>query len=497
MSALTGTPSSPARIVAPIWPRVAQLVADRRIEAVVLTGATDPDVLDRFVAFGVPCWVIDPRAAVVTACRRRVAGAGHVQCVQGVPARVLGDLRRQLPKRTLFVLGPNGIPGSAPRDEVFFAPRGEGAIVVLPAAGDGTASLACVQDQLLRWSPDHHVAWHATEGGGVALLALPRPAVHVTFLIEKYTHEYGKSGLSINLDNLVATLDQTGYATWNVVHYDECFHEGRVLTPELVAAPAATDVHVLACTLHYHSRANPSVALLRQAKAAGSRIVFFWLDKKISQNTPDYYEAADVNVVLDGNDFDLPNSWPIFTPKNPRFFHDPGIERDIDCSLVGEVRYLPQRKAMVERLRAETRVAFAMCGTSAADTGRALSVAEYARLYQRSKISLAMTKDSVRQLKGRVFEIVHCGALLLCDRNHHVSHYFTPGVEYVTYAEYEDLVAKARYYLTHEDERLAIAAAGHRRAVSHYSHDVFWRSLLARLGASACAWNESSGGERT
>ena len=129
--------------------------------------------------------------------------------------------------------------------------------------------------------------------------------------------------------------------------------------------------------------------------------------------------------------------------------------------------------------------------------GRTLSVAEYARLYQRSKVSLAMTKDSVRQLKGRVFEIVHCGAMLMCDRNHHVSHYFTPGVEYVAYADYEDLVAKARYYLVHDDERLAIAAAGHRRAVSHYSHDVFWRSLLARLGASACAWNESSGGERT
>jgi spore maturation protein CgeB len=136
-------------------------------------------------------------------------------------------------------------------------------------------------------------------------------------------------------------------------------------------------------------------------------------------------------------------------------------------------------------LEQERRIAVQFFKTSAADTDRALSIAEYAALYKRSKISLAMTKDAVRQLKGRVFEILHCGAMLLCDRNHHVSSYFTQGSEYVTWDDGEDLVQKCIHYLAHDDERRAIAAAGHRKVVGFYNHEIFWRSLLARLSATA------------
>lgn len=473
-----------------LLPRLAAVVAELQIEAIVLTGAGDTTLLAALATLERPLRVIDSRPAVVDAARAFAAGHGlPVEVLQGLPARTLADLRCRLPARVLYVFGTCGAAESAVRDEMFWVARGTGAIAVLVDPRHGVTGIDSVHDQLLRWSPDHHVEHLSADDGAVALLALPQPRVHVTFLIEKYTHEYGKSGISINLDNLVATLDQTGLASWNVVHYDECFHEGRALPMEAIGKPANADVHVLACTLHYHSRANPTVAQLARAKATGSRIAFFWLDKKISQHTPDYYGIADLNVVLDGNDFELPNAWPIYTPKNPIYFHDPGLPRTIDVSLVGEVRYLSQRKAMVDRLRRERRITVQMCATSAADTGRALSIAEYARLYQTSRISLAMTKDSVRQLKGRVFEVLHCGAMLLCDVNHHVSHYLRPGVEYVVYRDYEDLVEKASYYLAHEDERRAIARAGHARVKSHYNHDVFWRSLLARLGGSAASFH--------
>jgi len=478
---------------AELLPQLAKAIAALQIEGVVQTGCGDVAFTRQLAALGLPVTAIDARPGVVAAAQAR--HGSDVQYVQGLPARALADLRAQLPERTLYVLGSCGLPATTVGDEIFQVPRGQGAIVVQLDADAGVAGYADVQDALLRWSPDHHVETYCTADGGTALLALPRPRVHVTFLIEKFTHEYGTSGPSINLDNLVATLDQTGLASWNVVHYDECFHEGRPIPLGAISKPATADVHVLVCTLHYHSRANPTVSLLQQAKATGSRIVFVWLDKKISRHTPDYYRTADVNVVLDGNDFELPNSWPIFTPKNPIWFCDPGLPRDIDVSLVGEVRYLSQRKAMVDRLQHETAIAVQMFCTSAADTQRALTVAEYAQLYQRSRISLAMTKDSVRQLKGRVFEVLHCGAMLLCDKNHHVSHYLRPGVEYVTYDDYDDLVGKARYYLDHEDERRAIARAGHARVKSHYNHEIFWKSLLARCGASAAAFHGGSRGK--
>ncbi|MCA8947866.1 MAG: glycosyltransferase [Planctomycetes bacterium] len=465
--------------------RLAGIVSRLRLQAVVHTGCGDGALAAELEALGLPMVLVDVRPEPVRAARARF-GARH-RVLQGRPARVLADLRRQLPRDSLWVFASSGLPTPTVRDEIFQVARGRGAIAIV--LDRGVPDLAAVQDQLLRWSPDHHVEYLVTAGGAPLLLALPRPRVHVTFLIEKYTHEYGKSGPSINLDNLVATLDETGLASWNVVHYDECFHEGRRIPSAAISKPEGADVHVLACTLHYHSRANPSVEELRAARATGSRVAFFWLDKQISRSTPGYYEVADLNVVLDGNDFELPNAWPIYTPKNPRFFHDPGLPRDIDVSLVGEVRYLSQRRAIVDRLRQETRVDVRLFGTSAADTGRALSIPDYARLFQTSKISLAMTKDAVRQLKGRVFEILHCGAMLLCDRNHHVSHYLEPMVEYVTYGDYEDLVAKARYYLDHEDERAAIARAGHARVKSHYDHRTFWNGILARLGGSAAAFH--------
>lgn len=470
--------------------RLQLLVQRLGLQAVVQTGAGRADLTRELLQLGLPTTVTAVRAseleALVAVCGD---DGGRLHGVVGHPVRVLADLRRQLPTQTLYVFGPSGLPAPTVRDELFWVPPASGAILVVCDAGHGPRGLADVHDQLLRWSPDHVVQTLIADDGTPLLLALPAPRVHVTFLIEKYAFDYGTSGLSINIDNLVDTLAATGLGTANVVFYDECHHEGREIPLREISKPDDCDVHVLVSTMHYHSRANPTVDLLARAKATGTQVALVWLDKKISRSTPDYYAVADVNVVLDGNDFELPNGWPIFTPKNPVYFHDPGRARDIDVSLVGEVRYLSQRKAIVERLQTETRISVQMFATSAADSRRALSIAEYAGLYQRSKISIAMTKDSVRQLKGRVFEVLHCGAMLLCDVNHHVSSYLRPGVDYVTWRDYEDLVEKARYYLQHDEERERIARQGHRQVTRFYNHEVFWRSLLARLGGTAAAFH--------
>lgn len=458
----------------------------RPVAAVVWCGMTTDAGLAATKALGVPVHVLDARS------ERLAALPGWCTGHRGRPSRTLADLRRRLPTSTLFVFGPD-VPDDEVRAAAMYAPRDSGLLAIALAPTAPRARLPGLLDALQRWAPEHHADVHVDDDGDAWLLVSPPPRAHVTFLIEKYTHEYGKSGISINLDNLVETLRATGRASCDVVHYDERFHAGRPVRADDVVAPAGTDVHVVVTTLHYHSHANPSPELLQTLRLRGSKVVMMWLDKKISRSTPEYYDAVDVNCVLDGTDFELPAAWPIFTPKNPRFFRDAGLARDIPVSLVGEVRYLAQRKAMVDRLRTETRVPVQLFGTSAADTKRTRTVAEYAALYQRSRISLAMTKDTVRQLKGRVFEIVHCGALLFCDVNHHVQQHFAPGREYVEYHDYEHLVDRLQHYLAHEDERAAIAAAGHRRASVHYSHDVFWRSLLSRCGASAAAFRHSPG----
>jgi hypothetical protein len=471
---------------APLEVLLPSLHARRAFAAVVWCGMTTEAGLAAVRTFGVPIHVLDARnerfATLPAGC------CGH----RGRPARTLADLRRQLPAATLFVFGPD-VDDDEVRAAAMFAARDEGALAIALDPLASHARLGALLDALQRWSPEHHADVHLDGLGDAWLVASPPPRAHVTFLIEKYTHAYGASGISINLDNLVETLRATGRASCDVVHYDERFHAGRPVQLADVQAPPGTDVHVVVTTLHYHSHANPTPELLQGLRRRGCKVVMVWLDKKISRSTPEYYAAVDVNCVLDGTDFELPGAWPIFTPKNPRFFRDAGLDRDLPVSLVGEVRYLAQRKAIVERLRTETRVPVQLFGTSAADPQHTRTVAEYAALYQRSRISLALTKDTVRQLKGRVFEIVHCGALLCCDVNHHVQQHFAPGREYVEYHDYEHLVDRLQYFLAHDDERAAIAAAGHRRATVHYSHDVFWRALLSRCGASAAAFRHSPG----
>jgi spore maturation protein CgeB len=135
----------------------------------------------------------------------------------------------------------------------------------------------------------------------------------------------------------------------------------------------------------------------------------------------------------------------------------------------------------VPRLQAERRLRIHAPGSSATDPARRLSCAEYARVYQQSRLSVVLTKDRVRQLKGRIFEVPLCGALLLCDANPYVDRFFTPFREYVPFADYEQLIDACRHYLAHEDERRAIAAAGSRKANRCYTARVFWDALFARV----------------
>jgi spore maturation protein CgeB len=56
------------------------------------------------------------------------------------------------------------------------------------------------------------------------------------------------------------------------------------------------------------------------------------------------------------------------------------------------------------------------------------------------------------------------------------------GQEYVSFDSPDDLVAKATYYLQHEEERVRIARAGQERALQHYSPRAWWQALCAAVG---------------
>jgi hypothetical protein len=79
----------------------------------------------------------------------------------------------------------------------------------------------------------------------------------------------------------------------------------------------------------------------------------------------------------------------------------------------------------------------------------------------------------------RLFETTGVGALLLTESAPNLADLFAPGEEVVAYDDEDDLVEKIEHYLEHDDERIAIAAAGQRRTLGEHTY----RQLMAELAA--------------
>ncbi|MCS7207308.1 MAG: glycosyltransferase [Dehalococcoidia bacterium] len=109
---------------------------------------------------------------------------------------------------------------------------------------------------------------------------------------------------------------------------------------------------------------------------------------------------------------------------------------------------------------------------------------EYVKVLGASKICLGLlSKWNHNQSASRTFEIPAVGAFLLAERTEDHLRYFAEDKEAVFFSSAEELVEKARYYLTHEEERLRIARAGRERCLrSPYTHTDRMRAVLEALG---------------
>jgi spore maturation protein CgeB len=108
----------------------------------------------------------------------------------------------------------------------------------------------------------------------------------------------------------------------------------------------------------------------------------------------------------------------------------------------------------------------------------------YYRALQAARINLAITSGIVKGASrgdyttGRTFQIPACKGFMLHERNDEVLDLFEEGKEIACYASVPELAEKIDYYLAHQEERTAIAAAGYRRCVPAYSDTTRLRSLL-------------------
>lgn len=111
--------------------------------------------------------------------------------------------------------------------------------------------------------------------------------------------------------------------------------------------------------------------------------------------------------------------------------------------------------------------------------------ADYVKVIRATKINLCFLRKINRDLQtDRTTELPACGAFMLAERTDEHLRLFEENKEAVFFDNnnLEELYEKVKYYLAHEDERLAIAQAGRLRCVNdRYSHDERLRYMFECL----------------
>lgn len=91
-------------------------------------------------------------------------------------------------------------------------------------------------------------------------------------------------------------------------------------------------------------------------------------------------------------------------------------------------------------------------------------------VFRNSKINLNITLKGIKTgIPLRVFDIMGCGGFLLTNYQTELSEYFVEYEDFVCYNNYEDLLSKADYYMTHQKERMEIAENGARKVRTEHT----------------------------
>jgi spore maturation protein CgeB len=88
----------------------------------------------------------------------------------------------------------------------------------------------------------------------------------------------------------------------------------------------------------------------------------------------------------------------------------------------------------------------------------------------------------VQQIKARNFEVPGCGGFLLTGEAEDLQSYYDIGHEIACFDGTRDLVDKIKYYLSHEDERKAMAQAGYERTLRDHTYGARFGEIFSRIG---------------
>lgn len=175
---------------------------------------------------------------------------------------------------------------------------------------------------------------------------------------------------------------------------------------------------------------------------------------------------------------------------NQNVFYPMATEKDIDVSFIGTLAadFYESRREYLEYLKVnlekEGYRVFVGGGQMAYAGETPLTIDKYVEIINRSKIAInfSSTMGGMKNLKGRVFEIMACKTLLMEELGPVTTDLFIEGIDYVSFDSKEELLEKTLYYLKNEQLRRNVENSGWRKIQHFYNPKNTWNYVFSKIG---------------
>ena len=303
------------------------------------------------------------------------------------------------------------------------------------------------------------------------------------------------SGFPVRFDPL-----KRYFKSLHLLNYAQsCHTEGIKRTEQLIQSIMAAEKIDLVICCPFASDYQLSVDFYASLRKKAGVVFWFADDAAYFESYDRYYaQAADAVITSDYfssfayNRLEIPALvYQELTPSNR--CSPVKTEKDIDVCFIGDMRKRGRREYIT--FLEEAGIAVTVYGQGAANGY--LPAGKISEYICRSRINLNFSQISeldwknsdepllnrVRQNTGRPREIAVTGAFCLSEYSPSLETTFKPGKEIDFFRNKEELLDKVKFYLSHPEEREALALAAHKYAVDNYREEVYTRKMLEDLAA--------------
>jgi spore maturation protein CgeB len=214
----------------------------------------------------------------------------------------------------------------------------------------------------------------------------------------------------------------------------------------------------------------------------------------------DYFTTPDINGQTKYREIGLPNAIHFPFGCNEQIFQKMAVEKKYDVSFVGA--WHPYREWLIRCIEAvgirvevvghrwpkgevdqesmirifnESRINLNLSNSASWD-------ARYLVSSPRALINRLRSKKNVEQIKARLFEVSGCGAFQLSYYVEGLAHCYDIDREIGIYSDVDDLIAKIRFYLKHDELREAIASAAYKRTLAEHTFEQRFIAVFNSMG---------------